>query len=192
MTDKSQDWVVCDGGPHLLLPTELVPIWEGVREPSSGRVVHARFRSSRNKSAPATDYDLACDVEGELGIIPVGAGFGLVIGLAVPSSTWIPLTQHCGGFVVVPMYWSSATAYRDGRADVAMTEFVENDFVTTEFVMTTQSGSFTLFAACDSGPGWIYSKVAISLAAGTYSVSKANYVAADYEARVYRLLPILQ
>jgi hypothetical protein len=189
MTQASRDWVVCDGGPHLLLPTELVPFWEGVNEPFGGRVVHARFRASCDKSAPATDYDLACDVEGYLGIIPVGNGFGLVIGDVVPMSTWIPSGPIRGGFVAVPEYWDIELASFFPRINAAVNELFEDDFAPTGFSLTTRTDGFTLLAACDNGPKWVYSTVSIPLEANTYEVSATRCVAPDFEARVYRLCP---
>src|SRR5688572_8042554 len=102
MDDSKFEWVSCDGGPHLLLPTELVDAWEGTQPPSDGRVVSARFRYSMDPRATATDYDLACDVEGVLALIPVGAGQGLVLGGEVPMSTWLPLPNETGIDLLVP------------------------------------------------------------------------------------------
>ena len=36
--ESNYDWAISDGGPHLLLPTELLTVWEGVSPPSGGRV----------------------------------------------------------------------------------------------------------------------------------------------------------
>jgi len=185
MPDNQPEWVVCDGGPHLLLPTELVHCWEGVSEPSNGRIVQARFRYL-GKESSATDYDLACDVEEEIGLIPVGAGYGLVIGQAVPMSIWIPLPESRGGVIAVPMFWDCNVT-----AVLPSSNFKDAEFVPTKLVISTESGTFTLLAASDCGPKWVYPHSVITVTAGTYAISKANYSVPDFEARLYRLLPIL-
>ncbi|MGC4045242.1 MAG: hypothetical protein QM758_15730 [Armatimonas sp.] len=48
----------CDG-PSVLMPIEVVPLWEGTELPSNGRTVEAEFRWSGQTQA--TDYDRACD-----------------------------------------------------------------------------------------------------------------------------------
>jgi hypothetical protein len=56
-------WVKCDGGPHVLLPSELEAIWSGTHAPSDRRVVKATFRWKPDPLTPASDYDAACDVD---------------------------------------------------------------------------------------------------------------------------------
>jgi len=70
-------WVNTTGGPHLVVPEKHAAHWEGVAEPSHGRVVQATFRY--DPTGPATDYDRACDVAGWLGVVRVGRGRGVVL-----------------------------------------------------------------------------------------------------------------
>jgi hypothetical protein len=58
------DWVACDGGPHLFAPRDLAASWH----------------------ATEAEYAAACAVSDVLGMIPVGSGFGLVLGDEVPMS----------------------------------------------------------------------------------------------------------
>lgn len=74
-------WVESAGGPLLLIPASLLHGWEGGN--GSGRA--------------ATDYDRACDVEGYVGVIPVGEGQGLVLGdMPMPVAWW----PDSGGILV--------------------------------------------------------------------------------------------
>jgi hypothetical protein len=73
------DGIQSGGGPLILLPENLLHLWEGCFPPSGGRKVEASFRWA-HPAAPATDYDRACDVRGYWGIVPVGNGCGLVLG----------------------------------------------------------------------------------------------------------------
>ena len=68
---KPLTWIESAGGPLLALRPDCLPLWEGIDPPSEGRRVEASFRWE-NASAPATDYDRACDVEGYAGVIQVG------------------------------------------------------------------------------------------------------------------------
>jgi immunity protein 21 of polymorphic toxin system len=88
-------WITSCGGPLLLLPAEYLDAWEGAEEPSDGRVVEAEFRWNLDPDAPATDYDRACDVEDYVGIIPVGAGQGLVFPDKL-TTTWWPQSPSSG------------------------------------------------------------------------------------------------
>ena len=138
-------WVSCDGGPHLLLPTELVRVWEGTAVPSAGRVVHARFRYGGDPAAPGTDYDLACDVEGALGVIPVGAGFGLVLGDEVPMSTWLPLPDGTGVDLIVPLEWGALT---DGAFRRVSRHVLPESLIDTGLTLDIGSAGATLLPAC--------------------------------------------
>lgn len=85
--DKPLKWVDTAGGPFLLLERRWLHFWEGVLEPSGGRVVHASFRYNK-RDAPATDYDRACDVEEYLGLLEVGDGWGLILNDDSYSTAW--------------------------------------------------------------------------------------------------------
>jgi len=72
-------WMQSNGGPLLLVPGEHLLSWEGTELPSGGRQIDAQFRWG-GQNAPVTDYDRACDVQGWLGLLDIGAGHGLVLG----------------------------------------------------------------------------------------------------------------
>ena len=80
-------WMQSNGGPLLLVPGEHLPSWEGTEPPADGRQIEAEFRWN-GQDAPATDYDRACDVQGWLGLLDIGAGQGLVLGDEPLSTTW--------------------------------------------------------------------------------------------------------
>jgi hypothetical protein len=81
-------WVESEGGPLLLVAEDRVTEWEGIRQPSAGRVVEATFRWAE-PDAPATDYDRACDVPGHTGLIRVGDGEAIVLGdEAMATTCW--------------------------------------------------------------------------------------------------------
>lgn len=56
---KLLGWHSGADGPSVVMPVEVVPLWEGIEPPSNGRVVEAEFRW--DDKAAACDYDRACD-----------------------------------------------------------------------------------------------------------------------------------
>ena len=94
-------WLTSDGGPLLLLARAYLRYWGGIDPPTGGRTIEARFRWSGTAATPATDYDRACDVDDELGLLAVGPGHALVLGdepLATSGGPPVgPAGRWCGG-----------------------------------------------------------------------------------------------
>jgi hypothetical protein len=160
-------WVSCDGGPHLLLPAELVPLWHPHRD-------------------RATDYERACAIAADVGIVSVGDGYGLVINDEVPMTGWIAASES-HGFLVVPMYWEDAGESFHSRAVSACLDMPESEFSSSGLSVTADAHGFLLFTACDEAPDWDYSTAHVQLNRGVYDVARAAYASDEYEARVYRL-----
>ena len=80
-----------DGGPVIIVPQAALQAWEGGDPPSEGRVVEARTRWDA-ATAPATDYDRACDVDPEsAGLLEIGTSWGVVLGTAAAQTAhWLP------------------------------------------------------------------------------------------------------
>jgi hypothetical protein len=159
-------WVVSNGGPLLLLPRELLRHWTGVDAPRDGRVVEARFRW--NPEQPASDYDLACDVAGYTGVLPVGPGWGLVIGDEPNPARW--LARDDGGIIV---RWEAAPS--DEAMDAAIRGL-------PAALQWEAEGEFRVFASplelFDSGePGLeaLMPRATIDLAPGVYQVEQTRY-----------------
>src|SRR5688572_2028867 len=78
MSETTIKWVRSPGGPFLLLPEELLGQWWGTEEPDEDdEEVTADFRWDGPDST-ATDYDRACDVVGDLAMIRIGEGWGVI------------------------------------------------------------------------------------------------------------------
>ncbi|WP_432053600.1 immunity 21 family protein [Streptomyces sp. bgisy022] len=56
-------WVESGGGPLVAVPEAVLPFWTGA-----------------DGEEAASDYDRACDVDGPVGLLPVGDGAALVLG----------------------------------------------------------------------------------------------------------------
>jgi hypothetical protein len=66
-------------------------------------VAEASFRSG-DPSAPATDYDRACDIDDWLGVLYVGPAEGLVLGDEPAATAWWPEARAAG----TPVRWIAA------------------------------------------------------------------------------------
>ncbi|WP_406836342.1 immunity 21 family protein [Streptomyces sp. AHU1] len=72
-------WVESGGGPLIAIPETVLPFWAGA-----------------DGDDMSCDYDRACDVEGFIGLLPVGDTRALVLGDDPASTTYLP--EH-GAFV---------------------------------------------------------------------------------------------
>ncbi|MCX5137722.1 immunity 21 family protein [Streptomyces sp. NPDC060011] len=78
------EWVESGGGPLIAIPEAVLPFWSGA-----------------DGDEMSSDYDRACDVEGFIGLVPVGDSRALVLGDEPASTSYLP--EH-GVFV----RWSAA------------------------------------------------------------------------------------
>lgn len=72
-------WVDTTGGPHVLLPHQALPDWNGAP---------VRFDPGRREEWG--DYGRACNVDGYIGLLSVGGVAGLVLGDEPGSTTFHP------------------------------------------------------------------------------------------------------
>lgn len=182
----SLSWVACDGGPHILLPSEVAGTWSGTQVPGNGRAVNAKFRWNGDLSEPASDYDAACDINELAGLVQVGTYQGLVLGDDVPMSTWVPSNQFSGGVLVVPMEWPDTTQ-DEGHLLSAIASVPESEFSETGLTLPTSSGEFLLCAACDRGPSWVYPTQKVSLSPASFRVITAETRTHGYWLRLHAL-----
>jgi len=66
-------WVESGGGPLIAIPETVLPFWAGA-----------------DGDDMSCDYDRACDVEGFIGLLPVGDTRALVLGDDPASTTYLP------------------------------------------------------------------------------------------------------
>lgn len=73
------EWVESGGGPLIAIPEVVLPFWAGA-----------------DGDDMSSDYDRACDVDGFIGLVPVGDTRALVLGDEPASTSYLP--EH-GTFV---------------------------------------------------------------------------------------------
>lgn len=72
-------WVESSGGPLIAIPEAVLPFWAGA-----------------DGDETSSDYDRACDIDGHVGLLPVGDTRALVLGHEPASTAY--LAEH-GAFV---------------------------------------------------------------------------------------------
>ncbi len=165
------EWSCWQGGPHILLPEQVLHSWDGHRPPSDGRVIDTKI--CFDGSVPA-DYWRACDVKELIGAISVGDQTGLVIGDEVPMST---LTHHPDGSLVifVPMTWFSENSFAIADLPEIVRATAER-FVDTGIRFIHRGGAVALQPAVFPGDDneEHFSRIMRPLAAGQYAVWTAD------------------
>ncbi|MFE0812426.1 immunity 21 family protein [Streptomyces sp. NPDC058794] len=89
------EWVESGGGPLIAVPETVLPFWTGA-----------------DGGDTASDYDRACEVDGHVGLLPVGDSTALVLGDEPASTAY--LAGH-GTFV----RWCAADSEEEALAGVA-------------------------------------------------------------------------
>ncbi|MHC3472235.1 immunity 21 family protein [Streptomyces sp. 7R007] len=67
------EWVESGGGPLIAVPETVLPFWAGA-----------------DGDETASDYDRACEVDGSVGLLPVGDCAALVLGDEPASTSYLP------------------------------------------------------------------------------------------------------
>ncbi|WP_210586013.1 immunity 21 family protein [Streptomyces sp. GESEQ-35] len=67
------EWVESGGGPLIAVPETVLPFWAGA-----------------DGDETASDYDRACEVDGFVGLLPVGDSAALVLGDEPASTAFLP------------------------------------------------------------------------------------------------------
>ena len=162
-------WVVSNGGPLLLLPTSLLAHWTGTDVPRDGRVVRAHFRWNPD-AAGASDYDRACDVRGYVGVLPVGGGWGLVVGDEPNPVCWLPTAD--GGTLA---RWVAADD--DASVERALARIPEDLAWEPQGDFMVATSPSVLFDSAEPGEESFGPRRTIELRPGSYDVEHATYVA---------------
>lgn len=158
---------VCDGGPHIVVPADLVAEWHGA-------------------GGGGADYSRACEVPEPAGIIAVGLGSALVVAGSPAFTYWIADRQPSSSALVVPRSWAIDFAAAHLRAVCDRTP--ASSFHDLGLVFHNESSECILFAASDAGPEWVYGYSRLSLARGRYRVLFAeSRLGQELEVSIIRL-----
>ncbi|MFJ6508516.1 immunity 21 family protein [Streptomyces sp. NPDC091879] len=142
------EWVESGGGPLIAIPEAVLPFWSGA-----------------DGDEMSSDYDRACDVEGFIGLVPVGDSRALVLGDEPASTSYLP--EH-GVFV----RWSAAESEDELLAVVPAALATA---VWDPEVQWNVPGPVVLFDAAWPGPASARTgHLKVALAPGRYGVRAAH------------------
>lgn len=173
---KEFDYLVCDGGPHLVLPKELSSQWKG-----AGSMLAALN--------PKSDYGraVAATANQRMALIPVGSGQAMVLDNP-PLSSWGHSPE---GWIDI----YDLEGLRDRNVDAMLKRAVD---ATPTASMTgagktmtlAQPGLILLFAGETPGRT-AYGQFDIPLGAGSYQILEGHYkpAATTENVYVYRFRP---
>lgn len=152
------DWIVSNGGPLLLLEEGLLREWHGTD------VGGAEWSGKR-----MSDYERAC-AKGELGVVPVGLGQGLVVGGEVLETAWVADASANGGVFV---RWVFANSDHD--VERALARVPADSFGRVDFVFTMGSEGARLFDSAMPGEDIVTRSIRVRLRPARYAVQTARF-----------------
>ena len=142
------EWAESGGGPLIAVPETVLPFWAGA-----------------DGDETASDYDRACEVDGSVGLLPVGDSAALVFGDEPASTSYLP--DH-GIFV----RWCAADSEEEllARVPAALaTAIWEHE------VRWNVPGTVVLFDSAWPGPETERTEhLRVALEPGTYAVRAAQ------------------
>jgi hypothetical protein len=142
------EWVESGGGPLIAVPETVLPFWAGA-----------------DSEELDTDYDRACEVDGYVGLLPVGDSAALVLADEPASTSYLP--EHTA-FV----RWSAAGSEHELLAQVPA---ALETAVWDHEIRWNVPGPVVLFdSAWPGGEADHQEHLRIPLAAGSYAV-RATY-----------------
>jgi hypothetical protein len=168
------EWTESAGGPLLLASRGSLRYWHGVDNPE-GR-------------SETSDYERACGVEDEIGVIPVGSESALVLGQE-PDRTALILIQASSEVLIVRWRWALSEEALLSRL------WSEHTARTLSFASNCKfqasAGEYVLFDSACSGAR-LDSYLSVSLRTGAYLVETST-LNPDRElyALVHRLRPLV-
>lgn len=180
MAKRRLKWIGTTGGPILVVPEKHAPHWEGVSEPSHGRVVRSKHHF--DKDGPATDYDRACDIDGYIGVLKVGRGRGIVLN----DCPFLTAHHSLGGrhFLI---RWSYAPGEKE------LLEFfaskVDRLTVAEEVEFRHPGGRMVLCDSSDTPRDWMGDHAEFDLAAGAYRVTASCIEEGECGVIVHEFVP---
>jgi hypothetical protein len=173
---KIYRWIGTGGGPHLLLPEELLGYWRGAEG----------WRDHRDQS-DTSDYARACRVRTWLGIICCNTGQALVLSGDVGPIAWIPNHDQVSGFLVQWLGVDDETSLHVTLRAREVANVLESPNAEEVEFRTGPSGLLRLFDSAESGGTLEGDSEMLRLLPGSYRV-RAGYFKSESLVVVVRQL----
>ena len=156
------EWISTTGGPLILLPKSLLSSWKGAPDNDDGLEDEPITVSEQN------DYQRACGVRGDVGVIPVGDGEALVLPEEVLETAWQPLPN--GGVLARWVFGDS-----DDLVEQHLRSLPSSMSWRAGPTFTLSSPELLLFDSAFSGERILTPTLSVSLRAGTYRIGTTTF-----------------
>lgn len=156
---KTLNFLLSDGGPHLLLPNYVREHW-GKNHPGDVLV-------------PGSDYQRACKIEPPFGFIDIGHTNGLVLAGNPMITTWEQLPDKRGIDLCAFESWKTDTV--DVLYTLALAAQSAAIFSDTDLDWIIPEGGLTLMYSGDRPGHSEYGELNVPLKAGAYRVLKGSF-----------------
>ena len=158
------NWIKTGGGPHLLLPEELLFFWRGIEGWSDHREL-----------SDTSDYARACRVTDWLGAVPCHDGRALVLAGDVGPVAWISDGTGRGGKLIQVICMDDEANISAALLSYQPGGLLKSDDEQIEF-KTGSSGRLFLFDSAEPGDNRLGISEVIELVPGTYHLSAVRCV----------------
>jgi hypothetical protein len=158
-------WIDTLGGPHILLPKELLSSWRGTEG-----------WQDNQDPLDRSDYARACRAGNSwLSMIPCGDGQALILGGDDGLVAWLPLAERAGGILMQWIYATDEEVMVDGAFNSLVTEALNGPDIEKTELLTGPSGIMRLFDSAEPGDEIRGGYQDLTLEPGRYLV-RAAYV----------------
>lgn len=153
-------YFVCDGGPHLVIPSAIEFDWTGMGQHSDPTDLN-------------TDYQRACQIDSSVGLLSVDSQFALVLGRNPRMTAFVQTTEpkSIKLFVVERLSGSAADSLIDEAVEASKCSKGSD----TGLLWALKDKGLTLMFAGDRASNPVYGKLHIDALPGKYRILQSRH-----------------
>lgn len=153
------EWIETGGGPHLLVPEELLSKWRGI----DGWSNHVNPNDQ-------SDYARACRITSWIGTVRCGDGSATVLAGDVGPIAWINADGLDGGYLVQWLGIDNEADILPALSSKGLEEAFAAEAAEQGMLETGGSGKLKLIDSADIGTDLVQQNCSISLKPGRYNI----------------------
>ena len=170
------DWIETGGGPHLLVPEELLPMWRGIEG-----------WSEHGDPNDRSDYARACRVTNWIDTIRCGDGSATVLAGDVGPIAWIATDGVDGGYFVQWLGIDDEADILPALSSRRLQDALADETLEHAVLQTGASGMLRLIDSADVGTDLVQPNRSINLKPGSYDIH-AGYIETETLMMIVRKL----
>lgn len=153
------EWIETGGGPHLLVPEELLSMWRGIQG-----------RSDHDDPDDQSDYARARRITSWIGTVRCGNGSATVLAGDVGPIAWITTDGLDGGYLVQWLGIDDEADILPALSSKGIEEAFASETAEHGILETGVSGKLKLIDSADIGTDLVQPNRSISLKPGSYNI----------------------